>query len=147
MAASVFMFTSCGGSGSETAEGAEVLEITTEQVISDTLSHNKEYYNVTSDNNQFWKTWLTFNGSTVVFTVKTQDIYRTFGRNEIMGKYSVVDNKGIYTLELDFGAENIEVDTKYLPKKYQLPKFLEVELDSLNNVVIRGWKIVNSDKN
>lgn len=143
MACASMFLVSCGGTQKEVTE---VLEIRTEQIISDTLSRNKEYYNVTADNNQFWKTWLTFKGSTVVFTIVTQDYYTTFGRNEIMGKYNVVDNKGVYTIDLDFGSENIEVATKYSPKKYLLPKFLEVELDSLNHVVIKGWEIVNPDK-
>jgi len=130
------ILTSCGGDP-------------TEQVISDSLSTGKEYFQTTSD--YFWgKSWLTFDGGTVEFTVRSKDGWgNTIDNKDVMGKYTVINNNGSYTIEPDFGRESINIE--YLtggtrPKRrdvdYPLPKILKVELDSLNNILIQNWKIV-----
>lgn len=132
---------SCGGSGSK--------EKSAEEIISDSLSNGSEYFQNTLDY-FFGQSWLTFDDATVEFTVRSMDGWgNTIDRRNITGKYRVVNNDKSYTLELDFGRENINIDyltggTRPLRRNvdYPLPKFLKVELDSLNKLVIKNWQLV-----
>lgn len=139
------ILTSCGG-------GVGSKEKPPEQVISDSLATGKEYFQNTLDY-FFGQSWLEFEGGTVEFTVRSKDGWgNTIDNKEVTGKYTVVDNNGSYTIECDFGRESINID--YLtggtrPKRrdvdYPLPRILKTEMDSLNNVLIKGWDLIKPD--
>lgn len=132
---------SCGGSGSK--------EKSAEEIITESLSTGREYYQSTFDY-FFGQSWLNFDGATVEFSVRSRDGWdNTIDWKNITGKYSIANYDNSYTLELDFGREDINID--YLtggtrPKRrnldYPLPKYLKVELDSLNKLTIKNWKLV-----
>jgi hypothetical protein len=148
MACASMFLVSCGGDNS--AESKELEEQkSTEQVILDSLSTGKEYFQNTLDY-FFGQSWITFEGGTVEFTVRSKDGWgNTIDNKDVMGKYTVINNNGSYSIESDFGRESVNI--QYLtggtkPKRrevdYPLPKILKVEFDSLNNVIIKNWIIV-----